>query len=71
MPEYVHVPLVMNAAGQRLSKRDGAEVTLRSMRPQEMFPRIAASLSYGAETPQELLKQFQPGRLSREPFVLK
>lgn len=71
VPEYVHVPLVMNAAGQRLSKRDGAEVTLRSMRPQEMFPRIAASLSYGAETPQELLKQFQPGRLSREPFVLK
>jgi len=46
-------------------------VTLRSMRPQEMFPRIAASLSYGAETPQELLKQFQPERLSREPFVLK
>ena len=71
VPEYVHVPLVMNAAGQRLSKRDGVEVTLRSMRPQEMFPRIAASLSYGAETPQELLKQFQPGRLSREPFVLK
>ena len=71
VPEYVHVPLVMNAAGQRLSKRDGAEVTLRSMRPQEMFPRIAASLSYGAETPQELLKQFQPERLSREPFVPK
>ena len=28
--EYLHVPLVVNAAGQRLAKRDGA-VTLREL----------------------------------------
>lgn len=66
VPEYVHVPLVLNSAGKRLAKRDGA-VTFREMT--NVFPHIAASLGYQADTPAELLQQFQPADVPREPYV--
>lgn len=72
-PEYVHVPLVVNAAGRRLAKRDGA-VTLREMLREreigEVVGQIAASLGCpGVEDVDGLLTHFDPGALPREPWV--
>lgn len=72
-PEYVHVPLVVNGEGRRLAKRDGA-VTLREMtreRPVEaVVGEIAASIGCpGVDSVGELLTQFDPGALPREPWV--
>lgn len=71
-PHYVHVPLVLNAAGQRLAKRDGA-VTLRELLLDADVPtvlgRLAASLGMRATSTQELLERFDPAVLPREPFV--
>ncbi|WP_040802479.1 tRNA glutamyl-Q(34) synthetase GluQRS [Nocardia concava] len=75
VPEYAHVPLVLNTAGQRLAKRDGA-VTLRDRMalgesPQQVFGALAASLGYiGANTPSDLLEEFRPADLPREPWTL-
>ncbi|NLF90952.1 MAG: tRNA glutamyl-Q(34) synthetase GluQRS [Corynebacterium marinum] len=72
-PEYVHVPLVVNQAGQRLAKRDGA-VTLREMLLHEpvhhIIEKLAASLGYpGVSTLKKLLEVFRPEDLPREPLV--
>ncbi|QPK79295.1 tRNA glutamyl-Q(34) synthetase GluQRS [Corynebacterium lizhenjunii] len=70
VPEYVHVPLVLNAAGVRLSKRDGA-VTLRQLRQThsvaEVFAYLAASLGSQAREAQELVETW--GAIPREPVV--
>ncbi len=72
-PEFVHVPLVLNAEGQRLAKRDGA-VTLREMLKTrtvaEVIAAIADSLgSPGVPALAELQKRFDPRTLPREPYV--
>ena len=67
-PEYVHVPLVVNADGKRLAKRDGA-VTLREM-GDGVVDKLALSLGYpDATSAGELLKRFDPAALPREPYV--
>lgn len=72
---YVHVPLVVNEAGQRLAKRDGA-VTLRDLiaagwSVADVINYIARSI--GATTPvetlEDLTQQFRPQALSRDPWV--
>lgn len=69
-PEYVHVPLVVNAEGRRLAKRDGA-VTLREMEADgvDVAGAIAASLGYPGADMAALLTGFDPAALPREPFV--
>lgn len=72
VPEYVHVPLVLNHEGKRLAKRDGA-VTLREMLIDApvtaVVERLAASLGYpGVTTPAGLLAGFAPEQLPRQPF---
>ena len=72
-PEFVHVPLVLNAEGQRLAKRDGA-VTLREMLKTrtvaEVIAAIADSLGLpGVPALAELQKRFDPRTLPREPYV--
>lgn len=72
-PEYIHVPLVLNAHGQRLAKRDGA-VTLKEMLIDAplhtIFSRLASSLGYeGVNSAPQLLEIFDPTTLSREPFI--
>lgn len=76
-PEFVHVPLVLNSEGVRLSKRDGA-VTLRQLLAEpgrevgDIIRLLAHSLGYDTEelyTPTDLLKRFKPDKLSREPYV--
>ncbi|AYF77139.1 tRNA glutamyl-Q(34) synthetase GluQRS [Nocardia yunnanensis] len=75
VPEYAHVPLVLNPAGQRLAKRDGA-VTLRDRvargeTPRQVFEALAASLGYDeVNTPSDLLERFRPETLPREPWRL-
>lgn len=72
VPEYVHVPLVLNHEGRRLAKRDGA-VTLREMLADApvsgVVEKLAASLGHpGISRPAELLARFDPAELPREPF---
>lgn len=77
-PVYAHVPLAVNAAGQRLAKRDGA-VTLADLRGRgvtaaQVLTRVAASLDLAAPdepvTPTDLLPRFDPTRLPRGPWVV-
>lgn len=73
VPEYVHVPLVLNARGQRLAKRDGA-VTLREMLVDEELPGIISALAVSLGFPPvhsaaELLEVFAAGRIGTEPSV--
>ncbi|MGS0683584.1 tRNA glutamyl-Q(34) synthetase GluQRS [Nakamurella sp. GG22] len=75
---YAHVPLALNAKGQRLAKRDGA-VTLTDLGahgsdPRAVLTMIAASLGLGSPgadvTPELLLAEFDPTRLPREPWIV-
>ncbi|MEH0148099.1 tRNA glutamyl-Q(34) synthetase GluQRS [Corynebacterium sp. Q4381] len=68
-PEYVHVPLVVNAEGKRLAKRDGA-VTLREMAASDGADAVKEALarSIGAD-PGDVLGTFDAAALSREPWV--
>jgi len=66
-PEYVHVPLALNAAGQRLAKRDGA-VTAREIGP-ATFGIVAASLGLSGDRPADLLDTFDLMAIPRDPWV--
>jgi glutamyl-tRNA synthetase len=76
-PAYLHIPLVLNAQGQRLAKRDGA-VTLsalaeRGVLADDVVAWIARSLDLAApgETVAlpDLIDRFDPQHLPREPIV--
>lgn len=72
-PVYVHVPLVLNAAGQRLAKRDGA-VTLRrmleSMALSDVVGQLAASVGVpGVTDLSKVLNRFELRNLSRDPYI--
>lgn len=69
-PDYVHVPLALNADGARLAKRDGA-VTLRDLRNLgvDAFALIAASLGMAGSTAADLLPSFDPATISGEPWL--
>lgn len=69
-PSYVHVPLALNAAGQRLAKRDGA-VTLRELTAMgvDAFSLIAESLGLSGRRPADLLETFDIARLPRQPWT--
>ncbi|MGW0183744.1 tRNA glutamyl-Q(34) synthetase GluQRS [Nocardia sp. NPDC003345] len=74
VPEYAHVPLVLNTAGQRLAKRDGA-VTLtdrlaRGDTAEGVVAGLTASLGFTGRTAAAALAEFDPDRLPREPWVL-
>jgi glutamyl-tRNA synthetase len=77
-PIYAHVPLALNAQGQRLAKRDGAvtlaELATEGMGADAVLALIAESLRLGA--PDEritlgvMLERFDPDRLPRTPWVV-
>jgi len=74
VPHYAHVPLVLNAEGKRLAKRDGA-VTLADREalgetPQQVFALLADSLGYTVSGPDELLAGFRPEQLPTGPWTL-
>jgi len=73
VPEYAHVPLVVNADGVRLAKRDGA-VTLGDLAavgvPAAAVQRsILESLDLPAASLEAALQEFNPAGLPREPWV--
>ncbi len=75
-PEWVHVPLVLNAHGQRLAKRDGA-VTLAELAAaghgvEEALGWMAASLRLPGRvrTAQDVLAVLDEDVLPREPWVV-
>jgi glutamyl-tRNA synthetase len=77
-PSYAHVPLAVNAAGQRLAKRDGAvtlsELAAEGLGPDAVLGLIAESLLLAAPgesiTPDVLLERLDPDRLPRTPWVV-
>jgi glutamyl-tRNA synthetase len=73
VPEYAHVPLVVNSGGVRLAKRDGA-VTLRDLagkgfRSDAVRDRLLESLRLPAGPLEQALAAFDPAVLPREPWV--
>jgi glutamyl-tRNA synthetase len=77
-PAYAHVPLVLNAAGEKLSKRDGgatlAELRAAGVAPERVVGWLAFTLGLAerpeAVQPHELVPRFAWRRLRREPWVL-
>lgn len=67
-PRYTHVPLVLNTAGVRLAKRDGA-VTIADLGAQRAFGLIRESLGYEAADAADLLIEFDAGRIPRDPWI--
>ncbi len=76
-PAYAHVPVVVNAHQEKLSKRDQA-LTLRSLReagahPEVVVGKLAASLGIIDRPdpcrPGDLLRDFAWEKISREPWV--
>lgn len=73
VPEYVHVPLVVNSDGVRLAKRDGA-VTLADLAQagvtaREVRNRLLESLGLPAGTLDQAMHALDPEQLPREPWV--
>jgi glutamyl-tRNA synthetase len=73
VPEYVHVPLVVNADGVRLAKRDGA-VTLGDLSRAgapivTVRDRLLMSLGLPAGTLEHALNSFDPDALPRKPWI--
>ncbi len=78
VPGYAHIPLAVNAAGQRLAKRDGA-VTLTDLccagvTAAQVLTRLAQSLGLAGPdepaTPAMLLERFDPALVPRAPWVV-
>lgn len=76
VPEYVHVPLVLNAEGVRLAKRDRAttlaDLAGRGVEPPAVLSAMAHSLGLAEPgepvSPAVLLERFRPELLPREPW---
>lgn len=78
VPRFAHVPLVLNADGEKLSKRDEA-LTLRALRgtgvmPEQLVGQMAFSLGLidvpRPVTPADLIPLFAWERIHKTPFVL-
>jgi glutamyl-tRNA synthetase len=70
VPTYAHVALVLNDDGARLAKRDGA-VTLAEIGMPRAVEQIAESLGWHATSVEEMLPQFDPATLPREPWIYR
>lgn len=68
VPTYAHVPLVLNADGARLAKRDGA-VTLADIGVDRAVQQISASLGWPALDLNGMLQRFDPTGLPRNPWI--
>ncbi|TWS24029.1 tRNA glutamyl-Q(34) synthetase GluQRS [Tsukamurella sputi] len=69
-PTYAHVPMVLGPTGVRLAKRDGAVTLAERGGPAVVLPELAASLGLRGSTPRQMLDDFDPARLPREPWTL-
>ncbi|KUM29222.1 glutamyl-Q tRNA(Asp) ligase [Arthrobacter sp. EpRS66] len=75
VPEYAHVPLALNAKGQRLAKRDGAvtleEITEHGVHPADVVAILLESLGLPSRSLQAALEAFDPVNLPREPWIVE
>ncbi|MGO4230633.1 tRNA glutamyl-Q(34) synthetase GluQRS [Arthrobacter sp. YAF34] len=73
VPEYAHVPLVLNADGARLAKRDGAvtltDLALAGVNADAVRDALLASVGLPAGHLEHALAVFDPANLPREPWV--
>ncbi|MDQ0636292.1 glutamyl-tRNA synthetase [Arthrobacter pascens] len=73
VPEYAHVPLVVNSDGVRLAKRDGAvtlgDLALRGQSAAGVRDLLLASVGLPGGTLEQALAAFDPVALPREPWV--
>jgi glutamyl-tRNA synthetase len=77
-PEYLHVPLVLGADGERLAKRHGAvalaQLAGRGVRPADVLAWLARSLGLAAAgepvTAPELVARFDPSSIPRTAIRL-
>jgi glutamyl-tRNA synthetase len=73
VPEYAHVPLVLNADGARLAKRDGAvtltDLALAGVTADAVRDALLASVGLPAGQLEHALAVFDPANLPREPWV--
>ena len=73
VPEYAHVPLVVNADGVRLAKRDGAvtlgDLAAAGLPPEAIRDRLLESLGLPAGPLERAVAAFDPAALPREPWV--
>ena len=73
VPEDVHVPLVLNADGARLAKRDGAvtltDLAVAGVPADEVRDLLLASLGLPAGRLEHALAVFDPAALPRESWV--
>ncbi|HJW01103.1 MAG TPA: tRNA glutamyl-Q(34) synthetase GluQRS [Arthrobacter sp.] len=73
IPEYAHVPLVVNSHGVRLAKRDGAvslgDLALAGVPVAKVRDVLLESLGLPAGTLEQALAAFRPDRLPREAWV--
>lgn len=73
VPEYAHVPLVVNHDGARLAKRDGAvtlaDLALAGVTVTEVRNHLLQSLGLPAGSLEKALAAFVPGKLPREPWL--
>lgn len=77
-PAFLHVPLLLDASGERMAKRKGS-LTLEALRaggvdPDKVVGLLAHSLGLlpepAAITPLQLLGQFEPEALNKVPYAL-
>ena len=72
-PEYAHVPLVVNARGARLAKRDGAvtlaDLALAGVSAEQVRDALLASLGLPGGPAGARARVFDPASLPREPWV--
>lgn len=73
VPEYAHVPLVLNADGARLAKRDGAvtlaDLALAGVGADQVRDTLLDSLGLPPGRLGDVLAAFDPAALPREPWV--
>lgn len=73
VPEYAHVPLVVNHDGARLAKRDGAvtlgDLAAAGLPEAAVRDRLLESLGLPGGTLAEALAEFRPERVPRGPWV--
>lgn len=73
VPEYAHVPLVLNADGARLAKRDGAvtlaDLALAGVTADQVRDELLASVGLPPGRLEDALAVFDPAALPREPWV--
>ncbi|MDE5594384.1 MAG: hypothetical protein K2I89_02280, partial [Muribaculaceae bacterium] len=76
-PRYIHLPLLSNPAGQRLSKRDmslSMQELRRRFNPEELIGRLAGMArikdDYEPCTPNSLLSVFDVDRLPKQTAII-